>query len=209
MHIAELLKEDDTRIGDIAGYTGGGGIGQALAGVNMAVNQRDDLDAMRAGAAEPASVDPAAPPGEDVPATSNNTDPAGRAYDFFVSKGLSAAQSAGIVGNLQAESGPNLNIRAVGDGGQAMGIAQWHPDRRANFQRAFNKRFARSTFEDQLEFIWWELNNTERSAMSRLRRTTTATQAASVFDQYYERSSGEHRAKRVQYANAIYRTALA
>jgi peptidoglycan hydrolase-like protein with peptidoglycan-binding domain len=122
------------------------------------------------------------------------------ALGFFIEKGLSPAQSAGIVGNLQAESGQNLDPSAVGDGGQAHGIAQWHPPRRRNFQRAFGKPFSESSFEEQLEFIWWELNNTERRAMRLLRRAESAEQAAYIFDKYYERSSGAHRRRRMQYA---------
>lgn len=142
-----------------------------------------------------------AAPSSDVPAGAGSTGNARAAMQFFTSRGFTQAQAAGIVGNLQAESGANLNPAAVGDGGQAIGIAQWHPDRRANFERAFNKPFAQSTFQDQLNFIIWELNNTERSAMSRLRSARTAQEAAAIFDQYYERSSGAHRSRRI--ANAI------
>lgn len=49
------------------------------------------------------------------------------AYDFFVSQGLSPGAATGVVGNLLAESGLSTTIR--GDGGKAVGIAQWHPDR--------------------------------------------------------------------------------
>lgn len=148
----------------------------------------------------------AAPSAGNPGAGAGSSANAGAALSFFRSQGFTEAQAAGIVGNLQAESGANLNPRAVGDGGQAHGIAQWHPDRRANFQRAFNKPFEQSTFQDQLRFIMWELNNTERNAMSRLRATTTAAQAAAVFDQYYERSSGAHRQRRIDNALALMST---
>lgn len=49
------------------------------------------------------------------------------AFDFFVEQGLSPGAATGVVGNLLAESGLNTTIR--GDGGKAVGIAQWHPDR--------------------------------------------------------------------------------
>jgi hypothetical protein len=51
------------------------------------------------------------------------------AMDFFISKGYTPEQAAGIVGNLQAESGANLRTDAVGDQGRAYGIAQWHKPR--------------------------------------------------------------------------------
>ena len=139
----------------------------------------------------------------NLPVATSNSSNARTALQFFINKGLTRAQAAGIVGNLQAESGADLNTAAIGDGGRAIGIAQWHPDRRANFERVFGKPFSESTFTDQLNFIWWEFQNTEASAFRRLRRARTAEQAAAIVDQYYERSSGAHRARRQQFAAAL------
>lgn len=125
------------------------------------------------------------------------------AVDFFTSKGWTPAQAAGIVGNLQAESGPNLKTNAIGDGGRAYGIAQWHPDRQANFEREYGKNIRRAGFKEQLAFVQWELENTERKAAAMLRRAKTPQQAAWVFDEYYERSSGAHRQKRINNALAL------
>ena len=84
------------------------------------------------------------------------------ALQYFVSKGWTTEQAAGIVGNLQAESGRDLQIDAVGDGGKAYGIAQWHPDRQAMFSRVFGKDIRQSTLGEQLAFVQWELENTEK-----------------------------------------------
>lgn len=138
-----------------------------------------------------------------VPTDAGGTGRAKQAMDYFIGKGLTPAQAAGIVGNLQAESGPNLRMDVVGDGGKAMGIAQWHPDRRRNFERFKGKPFAKSTFRDQLDFIWWEFQNTERNAYRKLRGATSAEQAAAIIDQYYERSSGQHRQRRIANARAL------
>src|SRR4051812_26829508 len=46
------------------------------------------------------------------------------AYDFFVAKGLTPFQAAGIVGNLDQESGVNPASVQFG-GGPGRGIAQW------------------------------------------------------------------------------------
>ena len=48
------------------------------------------------------------------------------AVKFFISKGWTKEQAAGIVGNLQAESGKDLKTNAVGDGGRAIGAFQLH-----------------------------------------------------------------------------------
>lgn len=131
------------------------------------------------------------------------TGSAREAMSFFISKGWSPAQAAGVVGNLQAESGANMKTDAIGDGGKAYGIAQWHPDRQANFKREYGKDIRQAGFKEQLEFVQWELENTERSAASKLRQTKTPEQAAWVFDEYYERSSGAHRQKRINNALAL------
>src|SRR5262245_59249479 len=46
------------------------------------------------------------------------------AFTFFVSKGLTPIQAAGIVGNLDQESGVDPNSVQYG-GGPGRGIAQW------------------------------------------------------------------------------------
>lgn len=131
------------------------------------------------------------------------------AVNFFISKGWSPAQAAGIVGNLQAESGAHLVTNAVGDGGLAYGIAQWHPDRQAKFKKAFGKDIRQAGFKDQLAFVQWELDNSESNAAQQLRKTTTPKDAAVAFDQYYERSSGAHRGKRIAFAQSLSSTAVA
>ena len=132
---------------------------------------------------------------------------ASSALSFFKSAGYSDEQAAGIVGNLQAESGININPAAIGDGGKAWGIAQWHPDRRAIWEKANRKKWqvdgSSPNFAEQLRFIVYELQRTESRADKRLRATKTVEDAASVFDQYYERSSGQARNKRIELAQAL------
>ena len=125
------------------------------------------------------------------------------ALAYFQSQGWTKEQAAGIVGNLQAESGPDLNPNAIGDGGQAVGIAQWHPDRQANFQQTMGKPIQQSSLNDQLQFVQWELSNTEMSAGSRLKAAKTAEEAAQIIDRMYERSSGTALNKRIANATAL------
>lgn len=130
--------------------------------------------------------------------TSANAD---TAMKFFLAAGYSKEQAAGIVGNLQTESGRNLDVNAVGDGGQARGIAQWHPDRQAAFAKMFGHDIKQSTLEEQLKFVDYELKNTEKSAGDKLKLAKSAAQAAQLVDKLYERSSGAALASRV--ANAV------
>ena len=126
---------------------------------------------------------------------------AARALEFFQSKGWSLAQAAGIVANLDIETGGTFNPAAVGDGGKAYGIAQWHPDRQAHFQSWAGRGIRGSTFEQQLEFVQFELTEgREKRAGNRIRQTTTPQEAAAITDQFYERSDGTARARRIRRA---------
>jgi hypothetical protein len=126
---------------------------------------------------------------------------AARALEFFQSKGWSLAQAAGIVANLDIETGGTFNPAAVGDGGKAYGIAQWHPDRQAHFQSWAGRSIRGSTFEQQLEFVQFELTEgREKRAGNRIRQTTTPQDAATITDQFYERSDGTARARRIRRA---------
>jgi hypothetical protein len=138
-------------------------------------------------------------------ATTSGVDPKDiqTATSFFTGRGYTPAQAAGIVGNLVTESKLKPNGPA-GDGGKAYGIAQWHPDRQAKFKEVMKKDIRGSSLEDQLKFIDWELKHTESAAGTALANTTTAAQAAYVFDKKYERSSGAAIRERMANANAIY-----
>ena len=148
-----------------------------------------------------------APVGASGPINGN----ASEAMQFFMSKGWSKEQAAGIVGNLKIESGnfasDVLSGTRKGDGGKAIGVAQWHKDRRDIFQNLFGKSIIGSSFKEQLEFVNWELNNSEKkTAGDKLRLARTAQEAAVIVDKFYERSSGAHRTQRIaaalQYAGA-------
>jgi peptidoglycan hydrolase-like protein with peptidoglycan-binding domain len=112
------------------------------------------------------------------------------AMTFFTQQGWSAAQAAGIVANLQAES--DLRPDALGDGGQAYGVAQWHRDRQANFQNFAGRSIQGSTVDDQLRFVQHELTaGNERAAGQRLRNATSADEAGSIVSRFYERPADQ------------------
>jgi LysM repeat protein len=125
------------------------------------------------------------------------------AMNYFMQQGWSPEQAAGLVANLQAESGQNLNPAAFNSGEQAYGIAQWRGSRQQDFAKAMRKPLQGSSLQDQLEFVQWELNNTEAKAAQRLKSAKTAEEAAAIVDQFYERSAGIHRQKRMALASAL------
>lgn len=120
-------------------------------------------------------------------AASSGPDPlADLAIDHFIKKGWTREQATGIVANLDQES--RLDTGAIGDGGKAYGVAQWHPDRQEDFKQWAGKDIRQSTLEEQLNFVNYELSQgKERRAGDRLRETSSAGDAASVVSRYYER----------------------
>lgn len=126
------------------------------------------------------------------------------AFNFFVFQGWTPEQSAGIVGNLIAECGAELAFEtATGDGGTAHGLAQWRNERVEKFEQVFGFPLSQGSFEDQLYYVHWELTNAEQRAGKLLKQADSAASAAAIVDQYYERSSGEHRNRRISYANSV------
>ena len=119
-------------------------------------------------------------------ASTRNISDANTVIDFFTSKGLSREQAAGIAGNIQSESG--FNPEAVGDSGKAFGLAQWRDNRRDNLETwTEDNGYDANSVEGQLEFLWWELNNSERNALTKLKQTDTPSDAAIAFAKFYER----------------------
>lgn len=112
--------------------------------------------------------------------------PTQQAYSFFIGKGLTPQQSAGLVGNLLSESG--LDPNSLGDNGSARGIAQWHPDRFAGLTAlAAQLGTAVTDLNTQLQYVWQELTTTNSSALAALKAQSTPEGSAQVIGQLYER----------------------
>lgn len=108
------------------------------------------------------------------------------AVEFFQKQGWTKEQAVGIVANIKRES--NFDHKAVGDGGKAFGLAQWHPDRQEEFGKLFGKSIKDSSFEEQLAFIHFELTRgNERNAGNKLREAQTGRDAAAIVSKHYER----------------------
>ena len=93
------------------------------------------------------------------------------AFDYFVNKGLTKEQSAGIVGNLIQEAGDPINPRSVQPGGPGRGIAQWSVGERWA-SSGTNSKPPRTTHSD----------SSRRRAPSRMLRprSTTSLSAAAT-----------------------------
>lgn len=119
--------------------------------------------------------------------------------------GLPATVVAGFMGNFHVEGGYD---GAQGDGGSASGIAQWHSDRAATFERIIGKPVTQASHTEQAKFVAWEMQNPQAAGMTVQQRDAilaakTPAQAAALIDKYYERSSGRDRKVRMSAATAF------
>lgn len=121
--------------------------------------------------------------------------------NFFMNKGLTKNQAKGIYGNIMQESGGKHNIVSR-DGHNSYGLAQWTGTRKA---RLFSKYGTNPTVNQQLEYLWDELNSTEKSALNALRNTITVEDATKVFMQKFERPANwaANFKNRLKHANSV------
>ena len=108
-----------------------------------------------------------------------------QSMEYFMKQGWTKEQAAGITANIKKESG--FNEKSVGDGGQAYGLAQWHPDRQGTFNKWSGKDIKGSSYAEQLAHVQYELTHGEKAAGDRLKRTTTAQEAGAAVSSGYER----------------------
>jgi len=118
--------------------------------------------------------------------------------------GYSDVAIAGTIGSLMQES--KLDPTAVNKTSGAAGIAQWLGPRARQFEKQFGHSLAQSTFGEQVDFMLWELKNTEKQADQRLRMAKTADAAAEIHSREYERPGAAEAniARRQQYAREVF-----
>ena len=107
------------------------------------------------------------------------------AMKYFINKGLKPHQAAGLVGNLLRES--QLNPKALNGASGAIGIAQWLGDRKRKLISLYGKN---PTFEQQLDFVWNELNSTHKRGLYELQHSNTVEDAAANAFGWFEFSVG-------------------
>ena len=128
-------------------------------------------------------------------------------YDYFVGKGLTGFQAAGIAGNLDQESGGDP--MAVQAGGPGRGIAQWSVggrwDTGATNENAFAAAQGQSmwSLQVQLDFIWLELTSFPGYGLAELKATTNVTDATIVFMSKFEICGTCASGQRVAYAQDV------
>lgn len=84
-------------------------------------------------------------------------------FAFWTSEGYTPEQAAGIIANMEHESGGNP--RSIGDNGKAYGLFQWHPSRREKISQGLRDEtggrmdFSTAGHMDQLAAAAWEMKH--------------------------------------------------
>lgn len=122
-------------------------------------------------------------------------DGAGPVIDYLRSKGINDNLAKGIAANVEAESGFNPN--AVGDGGKAYGLLQWHPSRQADFAAYLGKGIRESTWQEQLDFAVYEATKgKEKANWAKVENSQSPSEAASNYSKYVIRPAEEEKRAR-------------
>lgn len=93
-------------------------------------------------------------------------------------------QAVGIMGHIFVESRWRLTI--VNRGEQALGLCQWRYDRRARLLKMSNNQ---PGLTQQLSYIFWEFNNTHKSAYRKMLAAQNVHEAVRAFS-YFELHAG-------------------
>lgn len=137
-------------------------------------------------------------------------------YNYFIDKGLSPEAAAGLTGNFEHETGGFKSFNNPDDKkasgksvGPAKGLAQWNQGRLSAFRARYHKDPNNATLEEQLDFVWYELNNTEKTSLTELQKAKSAKDAARIVEVLYERpaKSAEGSSMRVKYADRVFQAA--
>ncbi len=149
-------------------------------------------------------------PGESVGETSQAVSFANdqAAFDYFLGKGLTNFQAAGIVGNLDQESG--VDPSSVQQGGPGRGIAQWSVggrwDTDANdnvLSYAAQQGLSSTSLTLQLDFIWYELTTFSGYGLASLQASTNVTEATVAFQNDFEGCGTCDQSTRIAYAQNV------
>lgn len=115
--------------------------------------------------------------------------------DGLVSRGMAPHIAEGFAMNFKDESA--FNPTAVGDGGNAYGLAQWNgPRKRALENFAASVGGDVSDPEVQMDFLMYELGGPESESWQKIQNAKTADEAAAIIVSEFERPAKVHEDRR-------------
>ena len=119
--------------------------------------------------------------------------------------GITDIQFCGIAGNFVQESSfyPTTE-QYVGKpikGGK--GLAQWTDDRRVAAEEWLGMPIIKAPLSRQVDYLIYELKNTEKSTIPAIKGTNTVSDAVIAFEKNFERAGTPNFKKRIEYGNLV------
>lgn len=129
-----------------------------------------------------------------------------RIYNYLRAQGLTPEQSAGVIGNLAAESNLDPGAFNPNDVGQpAGGIAQWRGQRLDELKAySANNNLDWRTLDAQLPFLMYELETKSYLGYGALLNSNSVEEATRVFEEKFERPAPGTFNRRYGYARDAY-----
>lgn len=137
-----------------------------------------------------------------------------RVWNYLRAKGFSAAATAGIMGNIEVESGFDATIEEIGNA-IGYGLCQWSYERRTNLVTwCKNNGRDYTTVEGQLDYLIYELEEGDTTCISLMnqycgglngfKQLTDVSWATQVFQICFERAGIPNMSKRISAAQGFY-----
>ncbi len=149
--------------------------------------------------------------GSTVPAVSSGNTAQAVASDLEQRYGLTPTQAAGVLGNMQQESSMECNVNQGGSrgdpnsdcsGGAGYGLAQWDGSRKQDeIDYANAHHLDPGSLQANIGFMNQELDGPYSETIRDIKQTSTADQAARVWEQDYEQAGIPNMENRDRYAN--------
>lgn len=154
---------------------------------------------------------------DDIDITATTNIPGGsnveKTYNYVYAKLQAEGSStnphmhaSALVGCLQLES--SVHIRPEIEGGykgKAWGICQWLGARRSQLFAKFGRT---KRLDQQLDFMWWELNNTEGRAKKAWLSATTLPNAVAGFELFERNEMYNLRTRTINRGSGLYKQVL-
>lgn len=153
-----------------------------------------------------------------VPTVSSNNAAQAVASDLEQRYGLTPPQAAGVLGNMQQESSMECNVNQGGSrgepnrdcsGGAGYGLAQWDGSRKqGELDYAKEHGLDPGSLQANIGFMNQELDGPYSKTIRDIKQTSTADQAARVWEQDYEQAGIPDMGNRDQYADDFLKQGL-
>ena len=127
-----------------------------------------------------------------------------KVWNYLIDKGFSPEVTAGIMGNIEAES--TFDPNAINSHSGAYGLFQWLGSRKDGLMSyAKDKGKNVNDIEVQLDYFWEELQGSEKATLEALSKEgKTPEEYAEIFEESFERSGGSNLENRKKYAGDIF-----